>query len=64
MRHSDTFDHPREFAAAELTTVERRFFLLGLISRAQAIGLHDPGWILLSQHLNLVNVEVHQYQAG
>ncbi|WP_279379424.1 hypothetical protein [Sodalis glossinidius] len=44
--------------------MERRFFLLGLISRAQAIGLHDPGWILLSQHLNLVNVEVHQYQAG
>ncbi|MGL9773653.1 MAG: hypothetical protein ACR5LG_06220 [Sodalis sp. (in: enterobacteria)] len=40
------------------------FFLLGLISRAQTIGLHDPGWTLLSQHLNSVNVTVHQYQTG
>lgn len=51
-------------AGAELSTVESRFFLLGLISRAQAIGLHDPSWTLLSQHLNLVNVAVHQYQTG
>lgn len=51
-------------AGAELSTVESRFFLLGLISRAQAIGLHDPSWTLLSQHLNLVNVAIHQYQTG
>lgn len=51
-------------AGAELSTVESRYFLLGLISRAQAIGLRDPGWTLLSQHLNLVNVAVHQYQTG
>ncbi|CAK8739572.1 hypothetical protein SODG_003114 [Sodalis praecaptivus] len=51
-------------AGAELSTVESRYFLLGLISRAQAIGLRDPGWTLLSQHLNLLNVAVHQYQTG
>ncbi|NDL63699.1 pyridoxal-phosphate dependent enzyme [Acerihabitans arboris] len=51
-------------ANGELTLVDCRHFLLGLIARAQEIALADPGWTLLAQHLNLVNVAVHQYGTG
>jgi len=51
-------------AHADVTLVDRQHFLLGLIARAQDIAQRDPGWTLLSQHLNLANVAVHQYQTG
>ncbi|TKI04470.1 pyridoxal-phosphate dependent enzyme [Martelella alba] len=51
-------------AGAELTLVDRRYFLLGMIARAQEIKQQNPEWTLLSQHLNLANVAVHQYQTG
>lgn len=51
-------------ARADVTLVDRQYFLLGLIARAQDIARRDPSWMLLSQHLNLVNVAVHQYQTG
>ncbi len=51
-------------ARADVTLVDRRHFLMGLIARAQEIALRDPSWMLLSQHLNLVNVAVHQHQTG
>lgn len=51
-------------ANAEITLVDSRYFLLGLMARAQEIALADPGWTLLAQHLNLVNVAVHQHGTG
>ncbi|HEY0208603.1 pyridoxal-phosphate dependent enzyme [Acerihabitans sp.] len=51
-------------ANAQLTLVDSRYFLLGLMARAQEIALADPGWTLLAQHLNLVNVAVHRHGTG
>ncbi|MFZ4831858.1 pyridoxal-phosphate dependent enzyme [Rouxiella sp. Mn2063] len=49
---------------AVVTLVDRNHFLLGVIARSQQIALNDRSWTLLSQHLNLVNTAVHQYQTG
>ncbi len=49
---------------ARITKVDHQYFLLGLIAKAQEIAQQEPGWTLLSQHLNLVNVAVHQHQTG
>ncbi|WP_410013491.1 pyridoxal-phosphate dependent enzyme [Sodalis sp. C49] len=51
-------------ANAGLTLVDSRYFLLGLMARAEEIALADPGWTLLAQHRNLVNVAVHQHGTG
>ena len=60
----DTLINTLREANAELTLVDRRHFLLGMIARAQEIKQQDAGWTLLSQHLNLANLAVHQYQTG
>ncbi|OTA20789.1 cysteine synthase [Xenorhabdus beddingii] len=49
---------------AIVTKVDRKHFLLGIIARSQQIAREEPGWTLLSQHLNLVNTAVHQYHTG
>lgn len=49
---------------ATVTKVDRNQFLLGIIARSQEIAREEPGWTLLSQHLNLVNTSVHQYHTG
>ncbi|NIF21586.1 pyridoxal-phosphate dependent enzyme [Candidatus Pantoea multigeneris] len=49
---------------AQVTLVDRNQFLLGVIARSQQIARDDTRWTLLSQHLNLVNTAVHQYQTG
>lgn len=49
---------------ATVTKVDRHHFLLGIIARSQQIARAEPGWTLLSQHLNLVNTSVHQYHTG
>ncbi|XBS69528.1 pyridoxal-phosphate dependent enzyme [Acerihabitans sp. KWT182] len=51
-------------ANAEITLVDKRHFLLGMIARAQEIKRQNPSWTLLSQHLNLANVAVHRHQTG
>ncbi len=60
----DTLINTLREANAELTLVDRRHFLLGMIARAQEIKRQDPSWTLLAQHLNLANVAVHQHQTG
>jgi cysteine synthase len=47
-----------------VTKVDRNHFLLGIIAKSQQIAREEPGWTLLSQHLNLVNTAVHQYHTG
>lgn len=49
---------------AIVTLVDRNQFLLGVIARSQQIAHDDSSWTLLSQHLNLVNTAMHQYQTG
>lgn len=49
---------------AMVTLVDRNLFLLGVIARSQQIAYEDRSWTLLSQHLNLVNTAVHQYETG
>lgn len=49
---------------AVVTLVDRNLFLLGVIARSQQIAYEDHSWTLLSQHLNLVNTVVHQYETG
>ncbi|AOJ04137.1 MULTISPECIES: PLP-dependent cysteine synthase family protein [Burkholderia] len=49
---------------AIVTKVDRSHFLLGIIARSQQIAREEPGWTLLSQHLNLVNTAVHQHHTG
>lgn len=49
---------------AKVTKVDRRYFLLGIIAKSQQIAQENPGWTLLSQHLNLVNTAVHQHHTG
>ncbi|WJV63930.1 pyridoxal-phosphate dependent enzyme [Pectobacteriaceae bacterium CE70] len=51
-------------ANAIVTLVDCKQFLLGIIARSQQIARDDSSWTLLSQHLNLVNTAVHQYQTG
>lgn len=51
-------------ANAKITLADAQYFLLGLMARSQEIARDDPSWTLLSQHLNLVNVAVHQYGTG
>ncbi|WP_413742179.1 pyridoxal-phosphate dependent enzyme [Sodalis sp. RH15] len=60
----DTLVNCLREANAELTLVDKQHFLLGMIARAQEIKRRDPSWTLLSQHLNLANVAVHQHQTG
>ena len=49
---------------AIVTKVDSSHFLLGIIARSQQIARTEPGWTLLSQHLNLVNTSVHQHHTG
>lgn len=49
---------------AIVTLVDSNQFLLGVIARSQQIAHEDSSWTLLSQHLNLVNTAMHQYQTG
>ncbi|WDD94503.1 pyridoxal-phosphate dependent enzyme [Burkholderia sp. FERM BP-3421] len=49
---------------AIVTLVDRHHFLLGIIARSQEIARTEPGWTLLSQHLNQVNTATHQHHTG
>jgi cysteine synthase len=49
---------------AIVTLVDRNHFLLGIIARSQEIAREEPGWTLLSQHLNQVNTATHQHHTG
>jgi cysteine synthase A len=48
----------------QLDLVNTDEFLYGIIRRASAIAAEDPGWTLLHQHRNVMNVAMHQFATG